>query len=69
MEAEVASCRLFRVTFDGRLVTRLNLRRIEYIAETIPISRASGSRDVAEGAFEGREGGREEESEREREKS
>lgn len=27
-------CRLFRVTFDGRLVTRLNLRRIEYIALT-----------------------------------
>lgn len=29
------SRRLFPVTFDGRLVTRLNLRRIEYIAPTI----------------------------------
>lgn len=35
VEADRGSrCRLFRVTFDGRLVTRLNLRRIEYIAPT-----------------------------------
>lgn len=35
-ESELLSSRLFPVTFDGRLVTRLNLRRIEYIALTIP---------------------------------
>jgi len=56
-----SSCRLFRVTFDGRLVIRLNLRydlRIEYIAPTIPTPRASSYRDGEEGAFEGREGGK-----------
>lgn len=48
MEAGGSSCRLFRVTFDGRLVTRLNLRRIEYIAPTIPTPRGPVIEDVEE---------------------
>lgn len=47
--ASLSSCRLFPVTFDGRLVTRLNLRCIEYIAlDDTYLHRATDYRDATD---------------------